>query len=173
MSASRSGTLETCPHKYVDGEHTMDNLNVIQQTELEKKMLTFISEGLHSTLAWKVQGDDLTRKVSTLKFITRSFQSHMERLMNLEERDGYMDIVLQSHPNLSKNVDALRREHDDIRECLKSVHEGFERVSSRDRPAIAFLCDELGKLLKKVDGHNQKEADLFQEAFERQEGGEG
>jgi hypothetical protein len=154
-------------------ESTMEQLNVIQQMAVEKKMLTYLIEGLHNTMAWDIQGDDLSRKLSTLKFITRSFQSHMERLMNLEERDGYMDIVLKTHPQLSKKVEASRQEHDEFRKELKRLGDGFERVSSRDPAAIADICRGLTALLKKVDGHHQQEADLIQEGFEREEGGEG
>ena len=41
--------------------------------------------------AWKTQGHDVSVKLLTLKLIARSFQRHMERLMELEERDGYME----------------------------------------------------------------------------------
>jgi hypothetical protein len=36
-----------------------------------------LMEGLRSTVAWKVQGNDFSRKLSTLRFIVRSFQGHL------------------------------------------------------------------------------------------------
>jgi hemerythrin-like domain-containing protein len=151
----------------------MDHLDVVQQTTVEKKMLAYLIEGLRQTMAWKVQGDDLKRKLSTLKFIARSFHSHMERLMHLEEKDGYMDIVLETHPQLNNAVAALRQEHDEIRANLRRVGEGLEKIGPRDTATLAVLCEELATLLKEVDEHHRKECDLFQEAFEREEGGEG
>jgi hemerythrin-like domain-containing protein len=151
----------------------MDHLDVVQQTTVEKKMLAYLIEGLRQTMAWTVQGDDLKRKLSTLRFIARSFHNHMERLMHLEEKDGYMDIVLESHPQLDKAVTALRQEHDEIRASLKGVSEGLEKIGPRDTVALTVLCEELATLLKKVDEHHRKECDLFQEAFEREDGGEG
>jgi hemerythrin-like domain-containing protein len=151
----------------------MKNLNVVRQTLVEKRLLKFLIDGLKNTLAWKILGDDLSRKLSTLRFINRSFQSHMERLMDVEERDGYMDIVLESHPNLSKAVDDLRREHDEFRERMRFLARNLERVSPDDQNSLNRICDDITGLLAKVDAHNKKEADIFQEAFEREEGGEG
>src|SRR5438105_9463952 len=99
-------------------DSTMNQLNVVRQTLVEKRLLKFLIEGLKNTLAWKVLGEDLSRKLSTLRFITRSFRSHMERLMDVEERDGYMDIVLESHPQLSKAVEDLRQEHEEFRKTM-------------------------------------------------------
>src|SRR2546430_679806 len=101
----------------------MNQLNIVQQTLVEKQMLQFIVEGLQNTFAWKIQGDDLSRKLSTLKFILRSFQSHMKRLMYLEESDGYMAIVLEKHPHLTKPVEALRHEHDEFRHDMDLLAE--------------------------------------------------
>src|SRR5438270_13933721 len=96
----------------------MNQFNMIQQTLVEKKLLKVLLEGMKNTLAWKIRGDDRSRKLSTLRFITRSFRSHMERLMDLEERDGYMDVVTEKHPHLSKKVEVLRGEHNEFRQGM-------------------------------------------------------
>jgi hemerythrin-like domain-containing protein len=151
----------------------MDNLNVIRQVQVEKKMLKYLVEGLLSTLNWQIQGDDFSRKLSTLKFITRSFQNHQERLMALEEKDGYMDLVVDRHPHLSSSVESLRNEHDSIRQSLEKLTASLSAVTPTDNARLAESCDELRNLLKIVELHHRKESDLFQEAFEREEGGEG
>src|SRR5262249_11698601 len=146
--------------------HPMTHLNVVRQTQVEKKLLKFLTEGVKNTLAWKIQGEDLSRKLSTLKFITRSFKSHMERLMDLEERDGYMDIVVEKHPHLCKSVDALRAEHDSFRQGICRLVQDLDRVLPTDQNTLTRICDQTTVLLKNVDEHNRKEADIFQEAFE-------
>jgi hemerythrin-like domain-containing protein len=151
----------------------MNDLNVVQQTRVEKEMLKLLIEGLRNTLVWQIHGEDLSRKLSTLKFVMRSFQNHMERLMRLEERDGYMDIVLEKQPHLSKSVEVLRGEHDEFRREISLIAAGLERVLPTDQNTLNTICDQVAGLLKKVDVHTQKEADLFQEAFERENGGEG
>jgi hypothetical protein len=151
----------------------MKNLNVAQQTRVEKGLLQLLIEGLRQSLAWKIRGDNVSRKLSTLKFITRSFRSHLERLMDLEERDGYMDIVLEKQPHLSKSVDALRHDHEDFRHEIGLIVQDLDRVSPTDQNNLNLICEKAVGILKKVDAHNRKESDIFQEAFEREEGGEG
>jgi hypothetical protein len=130
-------------------------------------------EGLRNTLAWKVQGTDFVRKLSTLRFYTQSFQRHLERVLALEEYDGYMDLVLQASPQLGNGVDALRREHEQFRKESSHIVHRFEHVSPTDGDSFARICDELHGLLNRLAAHNKKEVNLMQEAFARDDGGEG
>jgi hypothetical protein len=97
----------------------------------------------------------------------------MERLMSIEERDGYMDIVIEKQPQLTNSVDALRRQHEGFRQAMSTVTRNLDGVASTDRIALNRIVDQLNALLKEVDEHNKREADLLQEALEREEGGEG
>jgi hypothetical protein len=141
-----------------------------EQIRVENGMLKNLMEGLRATLAWKVQGTEDSRKLSTLRFIAHSFQRHMERLMTLEECDGYMDSVLERNPGLRRKVDALRNEHDIFRKGIREIIQDMEHVSPSDGASFLGSCDDLGALLKKLDEHDEKEVDVFQEAFEREEG---
>ena len=93
--------------------------------------------------------------------------------MDLEERDGYMAIVLEKTPHLSKTVEALRSEHDVFRQEMACLVQNLASAAPTDRDNLSRVFDQATALLKKVDDHNKKEADIFQEAFEREEGGEG
>ena len=84
-----------------------------------------------------------------------------------------MDIVLKTHPNLSNAVEILRREHDEFRGELGHVLYRLDHVSPKYQTCLTQICENMGELLKKLDGHNKDESDLFHEAFEREEGGEG
>jgi hemerythrin-like domain-containing protein len=144
---------------------------IAQQTLVENDMLKLLMEGLRSTVAWKVQGNDFSRKLSTLRFIVRSFQGHLDRLFALEEYDGYMDLVEKKSPRLSRTVDALRMEHDRFRTGIRRIVHGLEQVSSTNQALFVKLCDELLVLLKELNEHCKRETDLFQEAFEQDRGG--
>lgn len=147
--------------------------DLAQQTQVEHGLLMLLMEGLRNTLTWKVPGVDFARKLSTLRFITQSFQRHLERVLSLEEYDGYMDLVTQASPQLSNTVDSLRVEHDRFRDEARHIVHRFEHISPKDTEAFARNCDELVDLLNRLDEHNKKEANLIQEAFVRDEGGEG
>jgi hemerythrin-like domain-containing protein len=151
----------------------MAHTDLAQQTLAEHKMLTLLIEGLRNTLAWKVEGTDFSRKLSTLRFIAHSFQRHLERVLALEEYDGYMDLVVQARPQMGNSIAALRQEHDQFRnEACQIVHR-FEHVSPTDGDSFSRICGELIEFLNKLDAHNKKEIDLMQEAFDQDEGGEG
>jgi hypothetical protein len=146
---------------------------IAQQTAVEASLLKNLTEGLRAVLAWEVQGNDYSRKLSTLLFISQSFKRHLGRLMNLEEVDGYMGTVLENKPFLSKKVHALIREHDRFRYGIRRIVQELKQVSAWDHGAIADIEAALADLLNRLDQHGKKEAKLFQEALEQEEGGEG
>src|SRR5271166_2360821 len=116
---------------------------IAQQTLGETYILKRLMEGLRATVAWKVQGNDFSRKLSTLRFMVRSFQGHLDRLFALEEYGGYMDLVEKRSPRLSKTVDALRMEHGKFRTGIRRIVHGLEHVSSTNQATFVNLCDEL------------------------------
>jgi hemerythrin-like domain-containing protein len=151
----------------------MSHDNMTQQTLVENDLLQHLLVGLRSTLDWKVQGQDFSRKLSTLHFIAQCFQRHLERMMALEEHDGYMDMVAETCPRLARRVDALRSEHGQFRDAARRVVQGLERVTPADTAEFARWCGELSALVDRVQAHSKKEVALLQEAVSQDSGGEG
>ena len=151
----------------------MAHTDLAQQTVVEQNMLMLLIEGLRNTLAWKVQGTDFVRKLSTLRFTTQSFQRHLEHVLALQEYDGYMDLVLRNGPQMGKVVDTLRQEHDQFRKEASHIVHQFEHVLPTDGDSFDRICAELVGLLKRLDVHNKKEVALMQQAFAQDEGGQG
>src|SRR5262249_45223205 len=108
-----------------------------------------------------------------LKYLVECFQAHLEQMMKVEECDGYMEDVMQKHPNLSKSVGALRRQHDEFRQELWLIVGDIKRVLPTDQNSLNQLLDRANSLLKRFDAHNKKEAELVVESYLRDEGGEG
>jgi hypothetical protein len=144
-----------------------------QQALIEHDLLRHLVDGLRATLAWQTDGGDFTRKLSTVRFISQSFQRHLERLLALEESDGYLDDVAAISPRLGRQVDALRAEHDRLREAARRAVHRLEQVSSVDGAGFAGICDDLAALLDRVEGHSREEVMVLQETFDRDIGGEG
>lgn len=147
--------------------------DIARQLHVESGLMNLLVEGLRGMLAWQIQGHDYARKLSTVAFASKSLRRHLDRLMNLEETDGYMDIVLETKPHLSKVVDQLRQEHDRFRHATKRFVHRLEHMSSTDQDAFDRTCMELTDFLQKLDRHSRREAKLIQETFEQEEGGEG
>jgi hypothetical protein len=151
----------------------MDRQDIADQTRIEQELLRFVMEGLRLSTTWQVQGPDASRKLSTLRFMTGAFQRHLERLLALEEYDGFLDKVVACSPHLGRVTVALRAEHDGFRTEARRIAQHLERLPGTDQAELEKAGGELRALLDRIEGHNRKEIALIQEAFERDEGGEG
>ena len=151
----------------------MDRQDLAEQTRVEQELLRHVMEGLRLSTTWQVRGPDASRKLSTLRFVTGSFQRHLERLLALEEYDGFMDKVLVCAPHLGRATAALRGEHDGFRSEARRVVQQLERLPATDPAALEKVGGELVALLGRIEGHNRREMALLLEAFGRDEGGEG
>jgi hemerythrin-like domain-containing protein len=151
----------------------MANNSITEQMVVEHEMLKSIVDGLRQAMGLKPEGDTFARKLHTIYFIAQSLQRHLDHLLTLEECDGYMDAVVQLCPQMSRQVDALRQEHDQFRKASRQVVHGLETVAPTDQKTFRNVCDEALALLEKLDDHTRKEADLVHESFGRDDGGEG
>ena len=151
----------------------MDQSGVGHQVLLENQTLANVTSALRTTIGWKYQGPDLSRNLSSLTFIAKSYKRHFQRLFELEAEGGYMSVVLESHPELSDMVASLEQEHREFGKALGRILARLRRVTVTDRATFAAIAADLSALLDRIDAHNLKEADLLQEALLRDEGGEG
>src|SRR3954471_17253317 len=119
----------------------MDRQDVARQTQVEHDMLKHIVEGLRLAAGWQVQGRDGSRKLSTLRFVAQSFQRHLERLLALEEDDGYMGLVRACAPRLGRATDALRAEHGRFRTEASRLVGRLERLPATDLAVLGEVCD--------------------------------
>lgn len=146
---------------------------IAQQAAIEHEMLKHIAAALRATMQWKLTGEDVSRKLGSLRFISQSFQRHLEHVMALEEYDGYMNVVTESYPRFTDRTKKLRDEHDRFREQLGRINYRLERMSGADLDAFNDHCTQLNSLLEEINDHNQRETALIQEAFLEDVGGEG
>ncbi len=149
----------------------MDHQAISQQMLIEYDLLAHLQSALRNILQWASHGQDLPRKLSSLRFMTQAFQRHLERLMTLEEHDGYMEVVKESRPTFSPQVDALRAEHDSFRRELRRVTARLERLTPEEPQPISQVSTELESLLSRVEVHGRKEVDLLQESLVQEDGG--
>lgn len=151
----------------------MRNDEIAQQAAIEHEMLKHIAAALRATMQWKLRGEDVSRKLGSLRFISQSFHRHLEHVMALEEYDGYMNVVTESYPEFTERTKKLRSEHDRFRETLGRLNYRLEHMSAADLSSFEESCLQLSKLLEEINDHNQRETALIQEAFLEDVGGEG
>ncbi|HWB10492.1 MAG TPA: hemerythrin domain-containing protein [Pirellulales bacterium] len=146
---------------------------IAKQAAIEHEMLKHIAAALRATMQWAPTNDDISRKLGSLRFISQSFQRHLEHVMALEEYDGYLNVVTESYPEYTERTQKLRCDHDRFRDMLGRINYRLERMSPSDAAAFAENCSTLAKLLEEINDHNQRETELIQEAFFEDVGGEG
>jgi hemerythrin len=96
------------------------------------------------------------------------FASELKEHFAAEEADGYFGALVDERPVLHALVDRLRQEHREMLELvaiLLAPVEGTEAASELD----SVMRD----LLDRFQRHERAEAQMLQEFFGRDEGGEG
>ena len=144
-----------------------------QQALIEREALKHIIGALRTVMDWKPGGPDFSRKLSSLRFIAQSFQRHLERIMALKEQDGYMADAIEQMPAIAEKVKGLLAEHDQFEESMHRLVLRLEHLGPTDKTGIENACKDLEDLLMKLDDHHRREADLTQEAMQRDLGGQG
>ncbi len=147
--------------------------SVAHACQCEHQALQNIKEALRVTLDWKVPADGLSRKLSSVLFIIRALQRHLEHQLELEEQDGYMSMIGEQKPAMTGKAQQLRHEHDIFRKTLDDLLPMIERLTPNDEAYFERLCHEVVTLLQRIERHDEMEADLLQEALLTDEGGEG
>lgn len=153
--------------------HLIDSKTQANAAWMEHQILDHVKQALRVTLGWRVPSEGVARKLSSVQFTLKSFQRHLERVMNLEEQDGYMEMVGEIKPNMQSRVDRLEREHDQFRIELDDLFPRFEEISEFNPDGLDRLCEDVYSLLDKIDRHDKEETDLLQETLLCDEGGEG
>jgi hemerythrin-like domain-containing protein len=146
---------------------------VIQQTKVESQALEHITQAVEVALAWVVEGDDVSRKLSSVRFFAEMYQRHLERLFALEEVDGYMDDVTELSPELTNQVDQLKPEHEQFRVAIRKIVLRLDRTPPVDRASFNAVCEKLRQVIKQVLEHTRRESELFVESIQRDTGGSG
>lgn len=154
-------------------EFALDGRALARQALFEHELLERLKEALRLAKSWRVDSVGFERKRSSVCFTAQSLCRHLERLMELEEEGGYMGDVLEAKPQLADDVAALRDDHDEFRRMLADLMPRTADCSLLGESELEELCDELESLLVRIDEHDKREIDLYQEGLLSEEGGEG
>jgi hypothetical protein len=157
----------------MNAAHSHDIRALAEASRLEHEILDHVKQALRITLEWKAPTIGLPRKVSSVQFTMRSFTRHLLRMMELEERDGYMTVVLEEKPNLDVHIRRLRRNHDEFRRQLDEMSADIDALPALADDQFEYVCSQIAELLNQVDQHDFEEIELLQDTLLYDEGGEG
>ena len=118
---------------------------LIQQTKVENQALEHITQALEVMIGWRVNGDGYGRKLSSVRFFTELYQRHLERLFALEEIDGYMETISRLNPELTSQVDVLKREHEQFRAAVRKIVVRLDLASPTQLAEFDATCARAAK----------------------------
>jgi chromosome segregation ATPase len=145
---------------------------LIQQTKVESLALEHVTRALEVMLGWGVDGNGFSRKLSSVRFFTELYQRHLERLFALEEIDGYMESILRLKPELTNQVEGLKREHEQFRAAVRKVVVRLDLASPARLAEFDTTCAELRNTINQILEHIRREQELLVESLDRDTGGE-
>jgi hypothetical protein len=146
---------------------------VAQASQMEHQILDHVKQALRITLDWKAPSISLPRKMSSVQFTVKSFARHLLRMIDLEERDGYMSVVLEEKPNLDGRIKRMQREHREFRHRLEEMQPDIAALTAVSEEHFEYVCSQIAELLDQVDAHDEAEIELLQDTLLHDEGGEG
>lgn len=138
---------------------------IFNQTRVEHEMLARAQEALIVALNWETEGSTFTRKLSSVRFAAHTFQQHLERVIAIEEHDGYMNFVTEECPRLTEAVTRLNGEHCDFRNDMNSIMTSLERLLPTDHAGLASVRAEINGLLRRLADHSRREIELILSAL--------
>jgi hypothetical protein len=138
---------------------------ILNQNQVEHQMLNNAKDAVLAVLDWKTEGEMFSRKLSSLRFATDTFQTQLKRIFALEEHDGYMNVVLEAGAHFGEKVGRFKGEHERLRNDLELIVTQLERLMPNDHPGLGSLCQLLHKVIRRCEDHAQREAVLVQDAL--------
>jgi len=84
-------------------------------------------------------------------------RAHLHKHMALEERDGYLPTVAARRPSLSKEVDRLRHEHEELTQIMDGIRRDLLEVRETDPLMIQDCCCRIENLVSSIERHEQDE----------------
>jgi iron-sulfur cluster repair protein YtfE (RIC family) len=89
------------------------------------------------------------------------FRAHMTRHMALEEREGYLPIVLQRRPGLAPQLERIQHEHQEFLRLMDGIHGALSDTGPDDRLLVRDSCRRIEDLLSYVEHHEELENNLL------------
>jgi len=92
-------------------------------------------------------------------------RAHLTRHIALEERGGYMALVLAERPSLSREVERLRHHHGEFTRLMTGIFESLSMLTGADRLLIRDTFKRIELLLSYIEEHEAQENLIALSAF--------
>ncbi|WP_425398075.1 hypothetical protein [Aeoliella sp.] len=149
---------------------TTYDVSQASQSWMEHEALEHVKRALRVTIGWQSPAISYQRKRQSVEFALESFARHLERLMDIEEQDGYLRMVVESKPSKAKQIAKLRADHTAFRERTGELLDEIDALGEWEANDFERICAGVGQLLDEIDQHDRAEIGLLQDAMLLDEG---
>jgi hypothetical protein len=101
----------------------------------------------------------------------KRLRSHLKANFDVKRDGGYLSHVTEVRPTLSKQVDKIKHEHEEILRMAGWIVDELEQVECTDRLLIADACARIQRFMAIVSQHDQREAMITMLVFNQDIGG--
>lgn len=138
---------------------------IATQIRIELRLLLSIERSLRTALQWMTRERGNNRKLSTLRSVARSFERQLARTRVLADQPGYLHLITSVTPELTGEVQDLRKAREALQAGFEDIALRLEYVSPDDAEAFECVCAELERYLDNLNAHGRKELKLLQNSY--------
>ena len=130
----------------------------------EHKALQQLSQVLREHIA-AMPSVNLGQWLEGLRIAFERLHAHIQRAFAMKEKDGYLDSVMTLRPTLSRQVEAIKSEHDQLVRMGFAVRNDLAGMRPDDALLIADACARVQRFLAVISQHEQRENMIVLFAF--------
>ena len=141
------------------------NVSIASQLKKEHDYIDEITRKIEKLVAAiKPQRPALEWSSSLLENLS-SLREHLEKHFEFEETGGFMEEVMKALPNISPEVDSLRRDHQILFFEINDLYRRAERLILDSGPTSREIGEDIKHFLRLLRVHERKENDLVLRVF--------
>lgn len=135
----------------------------------ERKNLTELTKLLRQHIAAKPEVN-LAEWLRGLRAGFERLIMHLRRHYAAKQADGYLSMVTEQRPTLSKQVERLRTEHEEIMHMGTQILEELTRIDAAQYLLVADVCARVQRFMAVVADHDQREIMITMYVFSQDMG---
>lgn len=138
------------------GQADMTPNQLAEWMKREREILTELTKLLRQHIAAKPE----VNLAEWLRGLHAGFDrliAHLRRHYAAKEEDGYLAMVVEQRPTLSKQVERLRKEHEEILHMGGQILEEFKSIDAKQYLLVADACARVQRFMAVVADHDQRE----------------
>ena len=89
----------------------------------------------------------------------------------MQERDGYLEVILKEFPSLTRQVESIKSEHDQLLRMAEGIRNDLAKARAEDHVLVADACARVDRFIAIVAQHEQRENMIVMFAFNQDLGG--